>query len=68
MRSREVWLLEQIDLVQQLKGEALQAQLHQLHLVSINPGVCRLIAGVSALHCVCSETSEDQVNFCFLLQ
>ncbi|CDQ59775.1 unnamed protein product [Oncorhynchus mykiss] len=33
MRSREVWLLEQIDLVQQLKGEALQAQLHQLHLL-----------------------------------
>lgn len=31
MRSREVWLLEQIDLVEQLKGEALQAQLHQLH-------------------------------------
>ncbi|XP_041723024.1 nuclear receptor coactivator 4 isoform X2 [Coregonus clupeaformis] len=31
LRSREVWLLEQIDLVEQLKGEALQAQLHQLH-------------------------------------
>nr|XP_023826180.1 nuclear receptor coactivator 4 isoform X4 [Salvelinus alpinus] len=31
MRSREVWLLEQINLVEQLKGEALQAQLHQLH-------------------------------------
>ncbi|XP_020337174.1 nuclear receptor coactivator 4 isoform X1 [Oncorhynchus kisutch] len=31
MRSREVWLLEQIDLVEQLKGEALQTQLHQLH-------------------------------------
>ncbi|XP_041736492.1 nuclear receptor coactivator 4-like isoform X1 [Coregonus clupeaformis] len=31
MRSREVWLLEQIDLVEQLKGEALQAQLYQLH-------------------------------------
>ncbi|XP_010894520.2 nuclear receptor coactivator 4 isoform X2 [Esox lucius] len=31
MRSREVWLLEQIDLVEQLKGEALQTQLQQLH-------------------------------------
>uniref|UniRef100_A0A8C8H1L7 Nuclear receptor coactivator 4 N-terminal domain-containing protein n=1 Tax=Oncorhynchus tshawytscha TaxID=74940 RepID=A0A8C8H1L7_ONCTS len=31
MRSREVWLLEQIDLVEQLKGEALHTQLHQLH-------------------------------------
>lgn len=34
LRSREVWLLEQIDLVEQLKGEALQQQLQQLHLVS----------------------------------
>ncbi|XP_026858359.2 nuclear receptor coactivator 4 isoform X1 [Electrophorus electricus] len=31
LRSREVWLLEQINLVEQLKGEALQQQLHQLH-------------------------------------
>lgn len=31
LRSREVWLLEQIDLVEQLKGEALQQQLQQLY-------------------------------------
>ncbi|XP_036402014.1 nuclear receptor coactivator 4 isoform X2 [Megalops cyprinoides] len=31
LRSREVWLLEQIDIVQQLKEEALQQQLQQLH-------------------------------------
>ncbi|XP_066534925.1 nuclear receptor coactivator 4 isoform X2 [Hoplias malabaricus] len=31
LRSREVWLLEQIDLVEQLKGESLQQQLQQLH-------------------------------------
>ncbi|KAI4879899.1 hypothetical protein NFI96_016063 [Prochilodus magdalenae] len=31
LRSREVWLLEQIDLVEQLKEEALQQQLQQLH-------------------------------------
>ncbi|XP_030626207.1 nuclear receptor coactivator 4 isoform X2 [Chanos chanos] len=31
LRSREVWLLEQIDLVEQLKGETLQQQLQQLH-------------------------------------
>lgn len=34
LRSREVWLLEQIDLVEQLKGETLHQQLQQLHLVS----------------------------------
>ncbi|XP_055026244.2 nuclear receptor coactivator 4 isoform X2 [Misgurnus anguillicaudatus] len=33
LRSREVWLLEQIDLEEQLKGEALQQQLQQLHLL-----------------------------------
>ncbi|XP_077103157.1 nuclear receptor coactivator 4 [Siphateles boraxobius] len=32
LRSREVWLLEQIDLVEQLKGETLHQQLQQLHL------------------------------------
>lgn len=31
LRSREVYLLEQIDLVQQLKEEALQQQIQQLH-------------------------------------
>ncbi|XP_062851971.1 nuclear receptor coactivator 4 isoform X2 [Trichomycterus rosablanca] len=31
LRSREVWLLEHIDLLEQLKGEALQQQLEQLH-------------------------------------
>lgn len=31
LRSREVWLLEQIDLVEQLKGETLHQQLQQLH-------------------------------------
>ncbi|XP_027006055.1 nuclear receptor coactivator 4 isoform X2 [Tachysurus fulvidraco] len=31
LRSREVWLLEQIDLLEHLKAEALQQQLHQLH-------------------------------------
>ncbi|KAM6956624.1 LOW QUALITY PROTEIN: nuclear receptor coactivator 4 [Aplochiton taeniatus] len=31
LRSREVWLCEQIDLLEQLKGEALQSQLQQLH-------------------------------------
>uniref|UniRef100_A0A670YU45 Nuclear receptor coactivator 4 n=1 Tax=Pseudonaja textilis TaxID=8673 RepID=A0A670YU45_PSETE len=30
LRSREVWLLEQVDLVQQLKAEALQQQAQQL--------------------------------------
>ncbi|XP_051946497.1 nuclear receptor coactivator 4-like isoform X1 [Xyrauchen texanus] len=34
LRSREVCLLEQIDLVEQLKGETLQQQLQQLHLLS----------------------------------
>ncbi|XP_026134971.1 nuclear receptor coactivator 4-like isoform X3 [Carassius auratus] len=33
LRSREVWLLEQIDLVEQLKGETLHQQLQQLHLL-----------------------------------
>ncbi|XP_048858670.1 nuclear receptor coactivator 4 isoform X2 [Brienomyrus brachyistius] len=33
LRSREVWLLEQIDIVQQLKEESLQHQLQQLHWV-----------------------------------
>ncbi|XP_052007038.1 nuclear receptor coactivator 4-like isoform X2 [Xyrauchen texanus] len=32
LRSREVWLLEQIDLLEQLKGETLQQQLQQLYL------------------------------------
>ncbi|KAJ8248451.1 hypothetical protein GJAV_G00242150 [Gymnothorax javanicus] len=31
LRSREVWLLEQIDIVQQLKEETLHQQLQQLH-------------------------------------
>ncbi|XP_015203339.2 nuclear receptor coactivator 4 [Lepisosteus oculatus] len=31
LRSREVWLLEQIEIVQHLKEEALQQQHHQLH-------------------------------------
>ncbi|MBN3295766.1 NCOA4 protein, partial [Amia calva] len=31
LRSREVWLLEQIEIVQHLKEEALQQQLQQLH-------------------------------------
>ncbi|KAM9476527.1 nuclear receptor coactivator 4 isoform 2-T2 [Clarias gariepinus] len=31
LRSREVWLLEQIDLLEHLKAEALQQQLQQLH-------------------------------------
>lgn len=35
LRSREVCLLEQIDLVEQLKGETLHQQLQQLHLVSL---------------------------------
>lgn len=35
LRSREVWLLEQIDLLEHLKAEALQQQLQQLHWVSI---------------------------------
>lgn len=33
LRSREVCLLEQIDLVEQLKGETLHQQLQQLHLL-----------------------------------
>ncbi|XP_067276732.1 nuclear receptor coactivator 4 [Pseudorasbora parva] len=33
LRSREVWLLEQIDLVEQLKGETFHQQLQQLHLL-----------------------------------
>ncbi|KAM9364509.1 nuclear receptor coactivator 4 isoform 2-T2 [Pholidichthys leucotaenia] len=31
LRSREVWLLSQIDLLEHLKTETLQQQLHQLH-------------------------------------
>ncbi|KAM9326234.1 nuclear receptor coactivator 4 isoform 2-T2 [Gastrophryne carolinensis] len=31
MRSREIWLLEQVDLIQQLKEEALQQQAQQLY-------------------------------------
>uniref|UniRef100_A0A1A7X7M5 Nuclear receptor coactivator 4 n=2 Tax=Iconisemion striatum TaxID=60296 RepID=A0A1A7X7M5_9TELE len=31
LRSREVWLLGQIDLLEQVKTETLQQQLHQLH-------------------------------------
>uniref|UniRef100_K7FCM5 Nuclear receptor coactivator 4 n=1 Tax=Pelodiscus sinensis TaxID=13735 RepID=K7FCM5_PELSI len=31
LRSREVWLLEQVDLIQQLKEETLQQQTHQLY-------------------------------------
>lgn len=34
LRSREVWLLEQIDLLEHLKAESLQQQLQQLHWVS----------------------------------
>ena len=34
LRSREVWLREQIDLVEQLKAETLQNQLQQLYWVS----------------------------------
>ncbi|TRY95388.1 hypothetical protein DNTS_010959 [Danionella cerebrum] len=33
LRSREVWLQEQIDLLEQLKEESLQQQLQQLHLL-----------------------------------
>uniref|UniRef100_A0A803TAC0 Nuclear receptor coactivator 4 N-terminal domain-containing protein n=1 Tax=Anolis carolinensis TaxID=28377 RepID=A0A803TAC0_ANOCA len=33
LRSREVWLLEQVDLIQQLKEEALQQQAQQLFWV-----------------------------------
>lgn len=35
LRCREVWLLGQIELLEQLKTEALQQQLHQLHWVSL---------------------------------
>lgn len=34
LRCREVWLLGQIELIEQLKTETLQQQLHQLHWVS----------------------------------
>lgn len=33
LRCREVWLLSQIELLEQLKTETLQQQLHQLHRV-----------------------------------
>lgn len=33
LRSREVWLFEQVDLIQQLKEEALQQQAQQLYWV-----------------------------------
>lgn len=36
LRCREVWLLGQIELIEQLKTETLQQQLHQLHWVSIS--------------------------------
>lgn len=35
LRSREVWLFEQVDLIQQLKEEALQQQAQQLYWVSL---------------------------------
>lgn len=35
LRCREVWLLDQIELLEQLKTETLQQQLHQLHWVSL---------------------------------
>ncbi|MGH0126445.1 UNVERIFIED_CONTAM: hypothetical protein FKN15_028600 [Acipenser sinensis] len=34
LRSREVWLLEQIEIIQHLKQESLQQQLQQLHWVT----------------------------------
>lgn len=34
LRSREVWLLSQIELLEQVKTETLQQQLHQLHWVN----------------------------------
>lgn len=36
LRCREVWLLGQIELLEQLKTETLQQQLHQLHRVSLD--------------------------------
>lgn len=35
LRCREVWLLGQIELLEQLKTETLQQQLHQLHWVPV---------------------------------
>lgn len=40
LRSREVWLFEQVDLIQQLKEEALQQQAQQLYWVRSG---CKLI-------------------------
>lgn len=59
MRSREVWLLEQIDLVEQLKGEALQTQLHQLHCVSSTP----MSATQQYLHCKVSAQKPLKIKF-----
>ncbi len=38
LRCREVWLLGQIELLEQLKTETLQQQLHQLHWVTAYTG------------------------------
>lgn len=38
LRCREVWLLSQIELLEQVKTETLQQQLHQLHRVTGNTG------------------------------
>lgn len=40
LRSREVWLFEQVDLIQQLKEEALQQQAQQLYWVSLVVSCC----------------------------
>lgn len=40
LRSREVWLFEQVDLIQQLKEEALQQQAQQLYWVRFG---CKLL-------------------------
>lgn len=58
LRCREVWLLGQIELLEQVKTETLQQQLHQLHRVTGGQGLftcagclftCLLTCAVSVL-------------------
>lgn len=59
LRSREVWLLEQIDLEEQLKGEALQQQLQQLHLLKGQFDVL-----IHQMEYSCNNSPDTQLTNC----
>jgi len=59
LRSREVWLLEQIDLVEQLKAETLHQQLQQLHLVSVACQVIFVYGALFAMYIVPKRLYSD---------